>query len=150
MVSCYGPSVCELQQLSTESLERVARQSFNKLQHCLIRDMFLNKPQNFHKYGVEKLGSNKFHVRMEDGEVNHIHFEQYQLLDLMVVIMSNNNSKGIVFNQNVSKINGYELISESGHIRVGEETQFQMTAGDKEVFVLRFIDGAKEYLPDFK
>lgn len=48
----------------------------------------------------------------------------------MVVIISNNNSKGIVFNQKISKINGYELISESGLIRVGEECQFSMTGGE--------------------
>ena len=112
--------------------------------------MFLNKPANYHKYGVEKLGSNKFHVSMTDGQISHVHFEQFQLLDLMVVIMSNNNPRGLTFNQKISKINGYELISESGLIRIGEACQFYMGAGEKEVFVLRFIDGAKEYLPDFK
>jgi len=68
----------------------------------------------------------------------------------MVVIMSNNNSKGIAFNQKVSNINGYELISESGLIKAGEESEFYMAGGEKDVFVLRFVDGTKEYLPDFK
>lgn len=50
----------------------------------------------------------------------------------------------------MSKINGYELICEDGLLHVGEQTQFVMASGAKDVFILRFVDGAKEYLPDFK
>ena len=63
--------------------------------------MFLHKPKDFHKYDVEKLGSNKFHIRMVNGEATYIQFEQYQLLDLMVVVLTNTNQNGIKFRQNI-------------------------------------------------
>lgn len=73
--SCYGPTICELQHQNTANLDKICGQSFNKLQYTLIRDMFLHKPKDFHKYDVEKLGSNKFHIRMLSGESSYIQFE---------------------------------------------------------------------------
>jgi hypothetical protein len=131
-------------------MDNISNESFNKMQFLLIKDMFLHKPVDFHKYGVEKLGSNKFHIKMNNGQVRNVHFEQYQLLDLMVVILSNNNSEGIKFEQNIQKINGYELVSKDGVVELGHSNFITIPAGGKEVFILRFVDGEKEYLPDFR
>lgn len=148
--SCYGPTICELQLQNNANLDKICSQSFNKLQYTLIRDMFLHKPKDFHKYDVEKLGSNKFHIRMLSGEATYIQFEQYQLLDLMVVVLSNNNQNGMRFKQQIQKINGYEVITDIGIVPQGASSHFYLPSGGKEVFILRFVDGSKEYQPDFK
>lgn len=149
MFSCYGPTICDLQQLDSQYLNQICSQSFNKLQFQLIKDMFLHKPSDFQKYGVEKLGRNMFHIKMKDGSVKNVHFEQYQLLDLMVVVLSNNNPDGMRFTQKIKQIKGYELISDQGLVIQGGSNNLEIASGGQEIFLLRFIDGKKEYFPDF-
>jgi hypothetical protein len=147
--SSYGPATCSLQQLSAAELLRLDRQAFNKLQYVLLRDMFLNKPKKFFKYKPEKLGANQFHIKMKDGKVVPINFEQYQLLDLMVVILKNDSNRSLKYDHKILKLNGYELVSAEGLVPRGGVSQFVIGANQLEVFVLRFVDGNKEYMPDF-
>lgn len=68
----------------------------------------------------------------------------------MVVVLSNNNQNGMRFKQQIQKINGYEVITDIGIVPQGASSQFYLPSGGKEVFILRFVDGGKEYQPDFK
>ena len=148
--SSYGPSTCSLHQIQEETLVKIGdSQTFNKLQYYLVRDMFLNKPSNFHKYNPEKLGSNQFHIRMKQGKVVPIHFEQYQLLDLMVVVLRNDLKRRIRFDHKILKLKGYEFICAKGKLGAGKSVEFEIGSRKIEIFILRFVDGSKEYLPDF-
>jgi hypothetical protein len=68
----------------------------------------------------------------------------------MVVVLTNTNNNGLRFRQHISKINGYEVITDVGIVPQGNSSVFFLPSGGKEVFILRFVDGNKEYLPDFK
>lgn len=148
--SSYGPTTCSLQQVNDPELKRIDNEAFNKLQYHLLRDMFMNQPEDFHKYKPEKLGSNKFYVKMKNGsQVMPISFTQYQLLDLMVVVLRNEHNKSFKFQHKIMKMNGYELITAEGECKIGQSNLFHIGSKKNEIFILRFIDGNKEYLPDF-
>lgn len=147
--SSYGPTTCNLQQINESQYKNIDDQAFNKLQYHLLRDMFLKKPKDFHKYQAEKLGSNKFHVKMKSGKVEQINFTQYQLLDLMVVVLQNPHKRNFKFEHRIVQMTGYELVTADGESTVGDRSSFSIGPRGSEIFVLRFIDGTKEYLPDF-
>lgn len=42
------------------------------------------------------------------------------------------------------------MISDAGKVGLGEINEISIAPGRKEVFILRFVDGNKEYLPDFR
>lgn len=147
--SSYGPTTCSLQQVNDSEMNRIDREAFNKLQYYLLRDMFMNQPGDFHRYKPEKLGSNKFHVKMKNGKVKPISFTQFQLLDLMVVVLRNEHNQSFKFQHKILKLNGYELITAEGECDIGKLSNFSIGAKKNDIFVLRFVDGHKEYLPEF-